>query len=595
MTGQSCHGRAARLKSEGSHQALIRPGSSQMDTIDMSSYEFFGRAIHEDVASIPSSQPESSSLRRLSILAAYEAALAVASEVRIETLLQRIVEMSRSVAHAKIAALQQLGATGEAGPFIHAFDADADHAVVEIEQALDQIFTSMPPITSAVTLPRLSLLSDISPENQDLANLPALIVPVLSGNLQVGSLVLLGREDNGSFDGNDLDAIKLLAEHAAAAIDRARMYGLAEMRNANAREQLLQLRQVLDNLPAGVIVVQAPDAWIQMANNTAADMIYGTSANRASIPVVYRDFGWLGPDGQELPRLGHPGILALRGERLENRQLTLVNSGGDKIPVLVQAAPILTHENDIMGAVVVFQDFSSLRAAEQIKDDFLSLISHEFRTPLTAIHGGALLLHQQWDDLDEETRHELLDDIGTESSRLDRMLGNLLSVAEIMAGRFLGETEPIVIEPLVQDLIDEFNERTPTHQLTWQADEKLPLAEGDPAWLSQIMRNLYENAVKYSPEGGEIRTIARRVGDHVNISVTDSGLGILPDHVPHVFERFRRPGADPTVRGMGLGLYLSRLLVDAMGGNVHAESDGPGTGSTFTVELPIVREWDRES
>lgn len=559
---------------------------------EMSSYEFFGRAIHDEAVSIQGDPSESPSLRRLSILAAYEAALAVASEVRIETLLQRIVEMSRSVAHANIAALQQLETFAETSPFIHAYDADVDHAAEEIEQALHQILAAMPPITAPVTVPRLSMLSDISPENQELADLPALIVPILSGQLQVGSLVLLGREDNGAFDGNDLDAIKLLAEHAAAAIDRARMYGLAEMRNETAREQLLQLRQVLDNLPAGVLVVQPPDAWIQMTNNTAADMIFGNSEERSTIPVPFRDFSWRGPDGQEIPRLGHPGILALRGERLENRQLTLVNAAGDRIPVLVQAAPVVTNENEIMGAVVVFQDFSSLRAAEQIKDDFLSLISHEFRTPLTAIHGGAHLLQQQWNDLDEETRHELLDDIGTESSRLDRMLGNLLSVAEIMAGRFQGDTEPLAVEPLVRELIDEFNRRTPTHELTWQVDEQLPLAEGDPEWLSQIMRNLYENAIKYSPAGGEILTEARRVNDHVRISVTDSGLGILPDHVSDVFERFRRPGADPTVRGMGLGLYLSRLLVDAMGGRIQAESDGPGTGSTFTVELPIVREWD---
>lgn len=560
----------------------------------MSSYEFFGRAIHDDALSDQRTQAESPALQRLSILAAYEAALAVASEVRIDTLLQRIVEMSRSVAHAKIAALQQLGAPTETTSFIHSVDADADRTAGDIEAALLQIFTSMPLITSAVTVPKLSLLSSIAPGNQELAELPALIVPILSGQVQVGSLVLLGREDNGAFDGNDLDAIKLLAEHAAAAIDRARMYGLSEMRNATAREQLLQLRQVLDNLPAGVLVVHAPDAWVQMTNDTAADMIFGNSADRTTIPVAYRDFSWQGPDGQEIPRQGHPGIAALRGERWENRQLTLVNARGDQIPVLVQAAPVMTNENDIMGAVVVFQDFSSIRAAEQIKDDFLSLISHEFRTPLTAIHGGALLLHQQWDDLDELTRHELLDDIGTESSRLDRMLGNLLSVSEIMAGRFTGDTEPIVIAPLVQELIEEFNERTTTHVLTWHVDEALPLAEGDPAWLSQIMRNLYENAVKYSPGGGEIRTVARRVGDHVNISVVDSGLGILPDHVPHVFERFRRPGADPTVRGMGLGLYLSRLLVDAMGGRLRAESDGPGTGSTFTVELPIVREWEAD-
>lgn len=231
-----------------------------------------------------------------------------------------------------------------------------------------------------------------------------------------------------------------------------------------------------------------------------------------------------------------------------------------------------------------------MRAAEQIKDDFLSLISHEFRTPLTAIHGGAILLEQQWEDVDEETRRELLHDISTESSRLDRMLGNLLSVSEIMAGRFQGETEPMVIEPLIGELIEEFEARTPNHTLTWTVAEKLPLAEGDPAWLSQIMRNLYENAIKYSPDGGHITTSARRKGDWVHISVQDPGLGILAEHVPHVFERFRRPGADPTVRGMGLGLYLSRLLVDAMGGRINAESDGPGKGSKFTVELPVVKD-----
>jgi two-component system, sensor histidine kinase len=205
-----------------------------------------------------------------------------------------------------------------------------------------------------------------------------------------------------------------------------------------------------------------------------------------------------------------------------------------------------------------------------------------------------LLLEQQWDELDGETRRELLHDISTESSRLDRMLGNLLSVAEIMAGRFQGGTEPIVVEPLVRELIDEMNARSANHSLTWETDSKLPLAEGDPAWLSQIMRNLYENAIKYSPQGGEIRTTAYCDGEWVHISVRDSGLGILPEHVPHVFERFRRPGADPTVRGMGLGLYLSRLLVDAMGGRIHAQSDGPGTGSTFTVELPVVSDVEGE-
>ena len=100
--------------------------------------------------------------------------------------------------------------------------------------------------------------------------------------------------------------------------------------------------------------------------------------------------------------------------------------------------------------------------------------------------------------------------------------------------------------------------------------------------------------MKYSPGEGEIRTVISKRGGAVSIEVVDNGLGIAAEHVPHVFERFRRPGAEPTVRGMGLGLYLSRLLVDAQGGQIRASSPGPGKGATFTVELPTVPDWEHD-
>lgn len=579
------------LDSKPESRGNVNIGVPQPDA--MSSYEVFGRAIHDDSLSLTVGEAESPSLRRLAVIAAYEAALAVASEVRIETVLRRIVDLARSVAFAEIAAISQPQSIGNAGVLVSSSDAEPGEALEALNLHLAALFASMQPIPKAIAVTSLDLLDGVSfTSDSPLANKAAIIAPIRSGDGHIGTLVIIGPTNGMTFQDEDVGAIGLLSDHAAAAVDRARLFDLAESRNERARAQLLQLREVLDNLPAGVLVIQPPDAWIQMTNNTGIEMIYGDTAHHSAIPVIYRDFRWQSADGMDLPRHAHPGMRALRVERVENRQLILVNAKGEQIPVLVQSAPVLTNDNEIMGAVVVFQDYSRLRAAEQIKDDFLSLISHEFRTPLTAIHGGALLLQQQWDDLDEETRTELLGDIGTESSRLDRMLGNLLSVAEIMAGRFQGETEPIVIEPLVKELIDAFNERSDNHRFTLVIDAGLPLAEGDPDWLSQIMQNLYENAVKYSPGGGEIRTEASRDGDWVSIRVIDCGLGILAEHVPHVFERFRRPGADPTVRGMGLGLYLSRLLVDAMGGRIRAESDGPGTGSTFTVELPVVREWE---
>lgn len=533
-----------------------------------------------------------SPIHGFALIAAYEAALAVASEVRLEPVLQRIVDLSRHVVPAKYAALGVTGEDGRIEQFIiSGLTPEEIERIGPFPQGhglLGLIISENEPL----------LIDDISQHPESVGFPPnhppmrSLVgVPIGLNGRPIGNLYLSERIDGHPFTPEDLAALKVLAEHAAAAIDRAHLYRNVERGQQQAEAQLSQLRVILDNLPAGVLVMRRPDAGIELGNTAATEMILGPGATSVAIPVVNRDFTWQSADGLPLARDQHPGMRALRGDVVQNRQLSLQVASGQSVPVLVQAAPLRDGAGRIEGAVVVFQDVSRLRAAEQIKDDFLSLISHEFRTPLTAIHGGAYLLSQQGDVLDDETKHELLDDIVSESIRLDRMLGNLLSVAEIMAGRFRASTEPILIGALVQSVIDEFRRRAPAFTFALDVPAGVPAAEGDPALLVQILRNLYENAVKYSPNASAIHTTARAHGRWVSIDVRDEGSGIAAEHVPHVFERFRRPGADPTVRGMGLGLYLSRLLIEAQEGRIHASSPGPGQGATFTVELPIAQEW----
>jgi two-component system sensor histidine kinase KdpD len=214
---------------------------------------------------------------------------------------------------------------------------------------------------------------------------------------------------------------------------------------------------------------------------------------------------------------------------------------------------------------------------------------------LTSIHGGARLLANQRDALDDETQDDLLNDIVVESDRLDRMLSNMLSLTAILAGRLEANTEPVLVAPLARKVVAEVAARSPHHNFAVDLSEETPPIEADPELIYQVLRNLYENAVKYSPKGGEIRTSATLLGDRVQIQVTDQGLGIAREHVPHVFERFRRPGADPTVRGMGLGLYLSRSLIEAQGGEIAANSLGPRQGATFTITLPVATGWAEAS
>jgi len=517
--------------------------------------------------------------------AAYEAALAVASEATPDAVLQRIVDLARQVVPARFAALGVADGRGRLTQFITSGVTPAERALIgplpEGHGLLGELIRERVPL----------LIENIAADPRSVgfpANHPPmrtlLGTSILLGERVLGNLYLTERTDGLPFDAADLAALRVLATHAAAAIDRAHLYRRAE-------EQRDHLRVILDNLPAGVLILAAPDAHVELANAAAITMIFGPDAFPGAVPVYDRDWRMLRADGAPIPPDQRPSVRALQGEVSHNQQLLLERADGSRTPVLAQATPLRDAEGAIPRAVVVFQDVTRLRAAEQLKDDFLSLISHEFRTPLTSIHGGAYLLANQGERLDDQTRRELLADIVTESDRLDRMLGNLLTLTAVMAGRLETRTEPVLVVPLVGKTSAEIAARTPSHHFTVEGATDLPLAEGDPPLLAQVLRNLYENAVKYSPGGGEIRTVLSTDGASVTISVIDQGGGIAADQVDKIFGRFHRAGADPTVRGMGLGLYLSHHLIEVQGGHIVASSPGPGLGATFAVTLPVAEGW----
>lgn len=529
-------------------------------------------------------------------VAAYEAALAVATEVDLERVLQRIVDLSREVAAARFAAL---GVADDRGRLVRFLTSGLDE---ETRERLGPPPEGHGLLGALIGERRPLLVPDINRDRRSVGFPPnhppmrtLLGVPILLGDRALGNLYLTDRLDGRPFDEADLAAIQVMAAHAASAIDRAQLYqALAESRS-RAEEQRDHLRVILDNLPSGVLIQRPPAGQPELANAAACDLLLGPLAAAGAMPAEDRDYRVLRDDGVPLATDLRPGARALRGETVRNRRLVLERWDGERRPVLAQASPLRGSDGAVGGAVVVYQDVTRLREAEQLKDDFLSLISHEFRTPLTSIHGGAHLLAADDGALDEATRRSLLTDLVAESERLERMLGNMLSLTHIQAGRLEAATEPVLVAALARQVSGEAARRAPIHRFVVDIPPDTPLAEGDPELLGQVLRNLYENAVKYAPNGGEIRTTATASAGSVTIAVSDEGVGIAPEHVGQVFERFRRPGADPTVRGMGLGLYLSRQLVEAQGGTIAAYSAGPGEGATFSVMLPIAVGWSDES
>ena len=414
-------------------------------------------------------------------------------------------------------------------------------------------------------------------------------VPITLGERTLGDLYLTERID-GPFTAADLEVVQVLAAHAARAIERAQLYSAVEQGQQRAEAQRDQLQVILDSLPSGILIYALPDAHIEMSNETARAFVRGGEPAARDVPQAALPYRLSTIEGEPLAVEDYPSRRALRGETIRNAQLVMERLDGSRFPIFVQAEPLRDADGQIVQAVVVFQDITRLREAEQLKDDFLSLISHEFRTPLTAINGGAKLLADAGDAIDERNprravaRHrgreqEARPDAGQYAQR-GRHHGRATHPAG-RAGADRADRAPH---------LGRSGRHRAESPLRHSDRTRIARGRGRCELLIQVMRNLYENAVKYSPQGGTVLTTAETDGRWVRVQVHDNGIGLAPEAVPDLFQRFRRAGTDPTIRGMGLGLYLSRMLIEAQGGSIRASSAGPGKGSTFTISLPVIRE-----
>ncbi|TML66732.1 MAG: histidine kinase, partial [Actinobacteria bacterium] len=239
------------------------------------------------------------------------------------------------------------------------------------------------------------------------------------------------------------------------------------------------------------------------------------------------------------------------------------------------------------------RDISTDRMVEQVKSDFVAAVSHALRTPLTSIYGFAETLLRQDVLFGEEERRIFLGYIASESERLTGIVDQLLNVARLDAGDLHVEPVPIDVGSVVSELIETVEEAGAVdgHRLEIDLPTEPLAAEADREKLRQVFSILVENALKYSPDGGKVTVAARRTSDGVEVRVVDEGAGIPVTEQERIFRKFYR--AESTVRngagGTGLGLFIARELVTAMGGRIWVES-AEGEGSSFAFELPVARE-----
>jgi len=345
----------------------------------------------------------------------------------------------------------------------------------------------------------------------------------------------------------------------------ARLTGLAADR--------ARMAAILSGMVEGVIVVNE-HGRLQLANDAARRLLgIEDSAEGQHYPDIVRQ-----------PAVAGQIAAALAGRPTASVELT--GLGGGDLTLIARTAPVDVSPG--RGAVVVMHDITDLRRADRVRRDFVANVSHELRTPLTAIRGYVEALS---DATPDESRR-FLEIVSRHTLRMERLVRDLLRLARIEAGQETLDRIPCSVDGLLTAVQGDLAPLLAAKHLTF-AREIAPDATtvpGDPTKLQDVLRNLIENAVNYSPEGGRIAVISGATHGRMSIRVEDQGPGIPPDDLARVFERFyrvdksrTREGKDPG--GTGLGLSIVRHLVELHGGRIWA-ANRPEGGAIFTIELP---------
>jgi PAS domain S-box-containing protein len=390
----------------------------------------------------------------------------------------------------------------------------------------------------------------------------AMCVPLTAAGRTFGALMLVSADPDRLFDEEDLDFAKHLGRRAAVAVDNARLYRESERR---ARAAL-----VVQHVADGVLLVN--NEGVIRLWNPAAEQITGLPASEA----LGRRAAELFADWESVAGL------AARAEHRPVMKAISVN--GRELWLSITA---VGFDN---GSVFAFRDLTEERAVETLKSDFVSTISHELRTPLAAIYGAALTLRREDILLVEPQRTGLLEVIASESDRLARIVNDVLWVSRLESEGLRTRIEACDAVELARGIVDAARQYIPPGiKLELAAPKKeLPRVAADPDKMRQVLTNLVENAVKYSPDGGHVTVEVAVSGPRMRFAVKDEGLGVPPAEHRRIFEKFYRLDPDLTrgVGGTGLGLYITRELLERMGGQIWVESSGSG-GSTFVAELPL--------
>ena len=399
--------------------------------------------------------------------------------------------------------------------------------------------------------------------------------PMFHRGIRVGNVFVGDREDGEEFSQSDEETLVMFAAQAALVIANARTH--REERRARA-----DLETLVNTTPVGVAVFDAKTGELASVNREALRIVNGLREEGQPPEDLLEVVTCVRDDGREVSLKELPVTEALRaGETVRAEEIVLRVPDGRTVSVLLNASPIHAGDGRLASFIVTLQGMTPLKDQERRRAEFLAMVSHELRTPLAAVKGSVDTLLEAAGDLDPAETAQFHRIIRDQSDQMRFLIGDLLDVARIETGTLPVTPEPSDVRALVEEAASRFQSGDAKNPLRVDLAEDLPMVLADRRRVVQVLGNLLTNAAGYSPEGSPIVVSAQRDRVHVAVSVADQGRGIPAELLPELFRKFSRGlGTDTAsgVDGSGLGLAICKGIVEAHGGRIRAESDGPGLG-----------------
>ncbi len=380
------------------------------------------------------------------------------------------------------------------------------------------------------------------------------------------------------FTANDRQILASFADQAAIAVHNAQLY-------ERISHEKRRLDAILEHSADGVMILD-PTLRITVFNRALTRLSRWPAAEalgRYHDEVIHwvrletdMDLSAAVAGGWPLPA-AHP--LYVEGD--------LRRRGGGTVSVGITYAPLFDQDDHLVNVIADVRDVTRFREADEVKSVFISVISHELKTPVALIKGYADTLMRQDACWDQETMQKSLEVIVEEADRLNQLIDNLLDASRLQAGALPLEMDEVALDVLSERVARLFRTQTERHDIVVQFPSGFPVVVGDMGRLEQVLNNLVSNALKYSPGGGTITISGVARPDEVLLTVSDPGVGIPSEEISRIFERFYRGTKERHQRtpGAGLGLYLAKAIVEAHGGRIWAESRS-GEGAAFSFAIP---------